>query len=112
MTIGGINFGVGGYTKHPDEAFAAAACLRNTANQKVNAIEGGLPPTLASLYSDPALAKPYPFKALIKAAVRATMRGSANSGIRRRDDRHREGAVTAWLDQSEFRSRAPCAVRD
>ena len=31
-----------------------------------NAIKGGLPPTLASLYDDPALAKAYPFHQLIK----------------------------------------------
>ena len=66
VTIGGINFGVGGYTKHPNEAFAAAACLRNTANQKLDALKGGLPPTLNALYDDPSLAKPYPFKDLIR----------------------------------------------
>jgi trehalose/maltose transport system substrate-binding protein len=66
VTIGGINFGVGGYTKHPKEAFAAAACLRNMANQKLYALKGGLPPTLNALYNDPSLAKPYPFKNLIR----------------------------------------------
>jgi len=66
VTIGGINFGVGGYTKHPAQAFAAAACLRNTPHQKLYALKGGLPPTLNALYSDPSLAKPYPFKALIR----------------------------------------------
>ena len=66
VTIGGINFGVGGYTKHPAEAFAAAACLRNTANQKLYALKGGLPPTLNALYDDPSLAKPYPFSDLIR----------------------------------------------
>jgi trehalose/maltose transport system substrate-binding protein len=66
VTIGGINFGVGGYTKHPQEAFDAAACMRNPTNQKLYALKGGLPPTLNSLYDDPALAKPYPFKELIR----------------------------------------------
>src|SRR3954453_5229903 len=64
--IGGINWGVGAYTKHPQEAFAAAACMRNSANEKEAAIKGGLPPTLASLYNDPALKKAYPFAALIR----------------------------------------------
>lgn len=67
--IGGINWGVGGYTKHPAEAFQAAACLRNSANQKEAAIKGGLPPTLNSLYSDPSLIKVYPFAALIRRQV-------------------------------------------
>jgi multiple sugar transport system substrate-binding protein len=66
VTIGGINFGVGGYTKHPKQAFAAAACLRNRANQTLYALKGGLPPTINSLYNSPALAKPYPFKGLIR----------------------------------------------
>jgi len=64
--IGGINWGVGAYTKHPQQAFAAAACMRNSANEKEAAIKGGLPPTLASLYNDPALKKAYPFAALIR----------------------------------------------
>jgi multiple sugar transport system substrate-binding protein len=64
--IGGINWGVGAYTKHPQEAFAAAACMRNPENEKEAAIKGGLPPTLESLYSDPELIKAYPFAALIR----------------------------------------------
>jgi multiple sugar transport system substrate-binding protein len=66
VSIGGSNLGVGKYTKHPKEAFAAAICMRNDANQKRNAIAGGLPPVTASVYDDPALAKPYPFHQLIK----------------------------------------------
>jgi multiple sugar transport system substrate-binding protein len=64
--IGGINWGVGAYTKHAREAFEAAACMRNEENEKEAAIKGGLPPTLESLYSDPELKKAYPFADLIK----------------------------------------------
>ena len=64
--IGGINWGVGAYTKHARQAFEAAACMRNSENEKEAAVKGGLPPTLESLYSDPALLKAYPFAALIK----------------------------------------------
>src|SRR3954452_21672552 len=64
--IGGINWGVGAYTKNPNEAFDAAACLRNEANQRTAAAKGGLPPTLESLYADPKLIKAYPFAALIR----------------------------------------------
>src|SRR3954451_22801920 len=67
--IGGINWGVGGYTKHPDQAFAAAACLRNEANQREAAAKGGLPPTLAKIYADPKFKKDYPFADLIKQSV-------------------------------------------
>ena len=64
--IGGINWGVGAYSKHPAEAFEAAACLRNSENQKEAAIKGGLPPTLSALYDDKSLIKEYPFAALIR----------------------------------------------
>ena len=67
--IGGINWGVGSYTKHPNEAFAAAACLRNEANQREAAAKGGLPPTLAKIYDDPKFKKDYPFADLIRASV-------------------------------------------
>jgi multiple sugar transport system substrate-binding protein len=67
--IGGINWGVGGYTKHPTEAFEAAACLRNEPNQREAAAKGGLPPTLAKIYADPKFKKDYPFADLIKESV-------------------------------------------
>jgi multiple sugar transport system substrate-binding protein len=67
--IGGINWGVGAYTKHPAEAFQAAACLRNEENQREAAIKGGLPPTLNSLYDDPSFKKAYPFSDLIRQQV-------------------------------------------
>jgi multiple sugar transport system substrate-binding protein len=67
--IGGINWGVGGYTKHPTQAFEAAACLRNEANQREAAAKGGLPPTLSKIYSDPKFKKDYPFADLIRQSV-------------------------------------------
>src|SRR3954454_20436644 len=67
--IGGFNWGVGGYTKHPTEAFAAAICLRDEENQRGFALEGGLPPTMAKIYDDPKFKKDYPFADLIKQSV-------------------------------------------
>ncbi len=67
--VGGINWGVGAYTKHPTLAFEAAACLRNSQNQREAAIKGGLPPTLSSLYNDPSFRKAYPFGDLIRRQV-------------------------------------------
>jgi multiple sugar transport system substrate-binding protein len=71
VTIGGINLGVSAYSKHPADAFAAIICMANRQHQLTDAIKGGLPPTLASLYDDPALAKAYPFHALIKQELAA-----------------------------------------
>jgi multiple sugar transport system substrate-binding protein len=75
VTIGGSNLAVSTYSKYPQFDFKAIQCLTDAANQKVDAIKGGLPPTLASVYNDPALAKPYPFKALISKQL-------ADAGIR------------------------------
>ena len=66
VTIGGINLAVSRYSAHPADAFAAITCLANRQHQTVDAVKGGLPPTIGSLYDDPALAKPYPFHQLIK----------------------------------------------
>jgi ABC-type glycerol-3-phosphate transport system substrate-binding protein len=70
VTIGGIDMAISKYSLHPNLAFQAALCLRNLQNQKTAAIKGGLPPTLASLYSDPAMQGPYPFRKLILASLR------------------------------------------
>ncbi|MDH6117348.1 multiple sugar transport system substrate-binding protein [Kitasatospora sp. GAS204A] len=71
VTIGGIDLAIGAYTRHADLAYEAALCLRNSDNQKVAALKGGLPPTLRSLYSDPALGASYPFAAEILASLEA-----------------------------------------
>lgn len=71
MTIGGINLGVSAFSPHPDDAFEAIKCLANTQNQATDAVKGGLPPTLAALYDDPAVQKAYPFHALIKQSLQS-----------------------------------------
>jgi multiple sugar transport system substrate-binding protein len=64
--VGGIDLAVSAYSTHKQQAFDAIMCLRNRANQLRNAVQGGLPPTLASLYRDPRLIKGgYPFAAEI-----------------------------------------------
>ncbi len=73
--IGGFNFGVGAYSKHPKEAFDAAICLRNEKNQKLAAAEGGLPPTIAKVYEDEKFRKDYPFADLIRKSIE-------NAGVR------------------------------
>jgi multiple sugar transport system substrate-binding protein len=63
VTIGGIDMAISKYSPNPDLAFQAALCLRDKQNQLLAATKGGLPPTLESLYSDPALFPDYPFHA-------------------------------------------------
>jgi multiple sugar transport system substrate-binding protein len=75
VTIGGIDLAVSAYSKHKALAFAAALCLRDRQNQIIGANVGGVPPTIASLYNDPALFKNYPFHAdILQALQNASVR--------------------------------------
>jgi multiple sugar transport system substrate-binding protein len=64
--VGGIDLAVSAFSRHKQQAFDAISCLRDRDNQLRNAVKGGLPPTLASLYRDPRLVEGgYPFAAEI-----------------------------------------------
>jgi len=69
VTIGGIDLAVSSYSQHKALAFQAALCLRDAQNQIIGANVGGVPPTIASLYNNPALFKDYPFHADILYAL-------------------------------------------
>lgn len=66
VTIGGLNLGVSTTSRHKALAFEAIECLRNRDNQLRNAIDGGVPPTLEALYSDPTFQAEYPAWEAIK----------------------------------------------
>jgi multiple sugar transport system substrate-binding protein len=69
VTIGGINLGVGAWSRHPQLAFRAAACIASEDNQRLAAQRGGLPPTIAALYDDPQVRKTFPFADLLRATL-------------------------------------------
>src|SRR5450756_1202313 len=69
VTIGGIDLAVSAYSQHKDLAFKAALCLRDAQNQLIGATAGGVPPTIASLYDNPALFPDYPMHADILTAL-------------------------------------------
>jgi multiple sugar transport system substrate-binding protein len=69
VTIGGIDLAVSSYSPHPALAQQAVLCIRNADNQLTAAVKGGLPPTLASVYANPKMQGPYPFRKLILAQV-------------------------------------------
>ena len=69
--LGGINLGVGHWSRHPAQAFDAAACLRGAANQQLAATLGGLPPTLRALYDRPAVRRQFPFGDLLRRSIAA-----------------------------------------
>jgi multiple sugar transport system substrate-binding protein len=58
--IGGIDIGVGAYSKHLDYAKAAAICVTNAKAQSALAVNEGLMPSRQSVYDSEALKKAYP----------------------------------------------------
>ena len=75
VTIGGTDLTVSSYSKHKALAFQAALCLRDKQNQIIGANVGGVPPTITSLYNNPALFADYPFHAdILQALEHASVR--------------------------------------
>jgi multiple sugar transport system substrate-binding protein len=70
VTIGGINLGIGAWSRHPVSAFQAATCLAAEENQRLAAARGGLPPTIERLYDDPAVRATFPFADVLRATLR------------------------------------------
>jgi multiple sugar transport system substrate-binding protein len=66
VTIGGINLGVGAFSRHPDLALRAAACIASRDGQRLAAERGGLPPTTAALYDDRQVRATFPFADLLR----------------------------------------------
>ncbi|MBF9131642.1 ABC transporter substrate-binding protein [Plantactinospora sp. S1510] len=70
VTIGGVNLAVSRFSRHPEESFEAATCLRNPEHQKFSAINDGVPPTIESVYAEPEMAEAYPMRDTILAELK------------------------------------------
>ncbi|MFC5187496.1 ABC transporter substrate-binding protein [Actinomadura harenae] len=68
--LGGANFAVSRYSRHPRAAFRAALCLRDPESQRVAAVEDGLPPATGAVYDAPGMAEAYPMRQAIMDALR------------------------------------------
>ncbi|MFQ5596504.1 MAG: ABC transporter substrate-binding protein [Nitrospiria bacterium] len=66
VTIGGINLGIGAYSRHPELAFRAALCIAAADNQRLAAKRGGLPPTIAALYDESEVRATFPFADVLR----------------------------------------------
>jgi ABC-type glycerol-3-phosphate transport system substrate-binding protein len=60
VTLGGMNYAVSTYSKHPREAMAAAFCLRNPQHQLETSLEAGDPPVDESVYAQKQFTDAYP----------------------------------------------------
>lgn len=70
VTVGGLNLGVGAFTRYPDLAREATRCLRSREHQLLAAQRGGLPPTLETLYDHPGVREAFPFAELLRDTLR------------------------------------------
>jgi multiple sugar transport system substrate-binding protein len=59
-TLGGMNYAISTYSRHPAEAFDAAQCMRSPDNQLKHALDAGNPPTNRSVYDNPEFQEKYP----------------------------------------------------
>ena len=61
-TLGGLNYAISTYSKHPQQAFEAAMCLRSQKHQLEGALSpAGNVPVLQAVFDDPTFQKAYPF---------------------------------------------------
>jgi multiple sugar transport system substrate-binding protein len=66
---GGINLGVGAFSRHPDLAFAAAECATSAENQAYYFITNGNPASKASVYEDPQVLEAFPMAPTIRESL-------------------------------------------
>jgi multiple sugar transport system substrate-binding protein len=59
-TLGGMNYGISTYSKHPKQTFDAAMCLRTPEHQLETSLVAGDPPVAPSVYDQAEFKKAYP----------------------------------------------------
>jgi multiple sugar transport system substrate-binding protein len=73
VTLGGMNYAISKYSKHPTEAFDAAMCLRNEKNALSAALDGGDVPALATVFELPKFKAAYPMADVMLAELRTAV---------------------------------------
>jgi multiple sugar transport system substrate-binding protein len=66
---GGINIGVGAFSRHPDFAFEAAECATSEENQSYYFVTNGNPASKAAVYDDPAVVEAFPMAPVIRESL-------------------------------------------
>ena len=61
-TLGGMNYAISTFSRHPEEAFDAGMCMRNEKNALSAAIDAGDVPALATVFDTPEFIEAYPMK--------------------------------------------------
>jgi multiple sugar transport system substrate-binding protein len=67
--LGGINLGIGNFTRHPEAALAAVKCITSVENNAQYMVEAGNPAARAAAYDDPAVQEAFPMAELIRESI-------------------------------------------
>ena len=67
--LGGINLGIGAFTKHPEAAVKAAECITSTESQTEYMISSGNPGAKSAVYDDPKVQEAFPMADLIRESI-------------------------------------------
>ncbi len=67
--LGGINLAIGNFTKHPDEALAAAKCITSLPSNVQYMVESGNPAARSAAYDDPEVRAAFPMADLIRDSI-------------------------------------------
>ncbi|MFC4613768.1 extracellular solute-binding protein [Cellulomonas algicola] len=66
---GGINLGVGAFSRYVDQAFAAAECIVQPENQVYYFVENGNPPSNTTAFDDPQVIEAFPMAPVIRQSL-------------------------------------------
>lgn len=64
--VGGINLGVGAFSRHTDLAYDAVACIVQPENQAEYFVTNGNPPSAIDAYEDPRVSEEFPMAETIR----------------------------------------------
>jgi multiple sugar transport system substrate-binding protein len=106
--LGGIDLGIGHWSKHPDLAIDAIRCITSLKNERYYFLHEGNPAALAKVFADPVVQKAFPMAPLIRESLQASaprpqteFYGDVSAAIQRKF--HPPGSVT---------ERTPAAASD
>jgi multiple sugar transport system substrate-binding protein len=70
--LGGIDIGIGAWSRHPDLALEAARCITSLENQTSYFLKEGNPAARAEVFSNPDVVEAFPMAALLRESLEAS----------------------------------------
>jgi multiple sugar transport system substrate-binding protein len=67
--LGGIDLGIGAFTRYPDATLAAVTCITSPENNAQYMVDAGNPAARAAAYEDPAVREAFPMADLIRESI-------------------------------------------